>query len=71
VSVLWVDRAGEGTRAAINTVGSSGRGADRPAARAHESGSLATEPAEPLPGSLEELDEVSEPSSPDGKEATE
>ena len=71
MSVLWVDRAGEGTRAAINTVASSGRGADRLAARAHESGSLATEPAGQHPGSLEELDEVSEPSSVDGKEATE
>ena len=76
-SVLWVGRAERVTRAAINSVatainpvGASGRGAEGPRPRTYSDGSPVLEGPRRRPGSLEELGEVLERSSPDGKEAT-
>jgi hypothetical protein len=77
-SVLWVGRAERVTWAAIgsaatatNLVGASSRGADGHGPRIYEPGAPALEAPRQRPGSHEELDEVSELASPEGKEATE
>jgi hypothetical protein len=70
VSVLWVGRAEGVGWAAINPVVAQGRSAEGPRPRTYSVGSLALEGPRRRPGSHEELDDVLELSSPDGKEAT-